>query len=289
MSFNFGSVATFKGEALGDAPAFDQGELVACRAEELVVVRDDADADARIAHARDLGVYSTHVAIVQTARGLVENHGAGAREQTGRDGEPLALPARKGERMPVGQALKGKRGLHLRDSLLVAQATFHAIRAARAGELIVDRAAEQLVSRLLHDQVHAPRAFPCAQRHAVDLDRSRPLLEKAGHAAGERRFPGPVAPDEADHTTRGEVEVEPVQDRRRAAVANAHAAHAHDGFLAGKRAGNSRISRIACGPHRHRRVDFRERGGAQPHAASRFVRQREKFPRRPVARNRAVA
>ena len=82
-----------KAEALGDAPVFDQGYLIACRAEEFIVVRDNADSDSRIAHARDLDIYSTHVAIIQATRRLVENHRAGTRNQAGSDGKPLALPA----------------------------------------------------------------------------------------------------------------------------------------------------------------------------------------------------
>ena len=79
-----------------DAPGvvvFDQGYFIACRAEEFIVVRNNADSDSRIAHARDLGIYSTHVAIIQATRRLVENHRAGTRKQTSSDGKPLALPA----------------------------------------------------------------------------------------------------------------------------------------------------------------------------------------------------
>ena len=82
-------------------------------------MRDNADSDSRIAHARDLGIYSTHVAIIQATRRLVENHRAGTRKQAGSDGKPLALPARKGERVPVGKTFESKRSLYCCNPVLI--------------------------------------------------------------------------------------------------------------------------------------------------------------------------
>ena len=140
----------------------------------------------------------------------------------------------------------------------------------------------------MHNQVHAPRPFPCAKRHVVDLDHPRLFLEKAGHAPGKRRFPSPVVPHNTDDATWKEVEIETVQDRRRTAVAGNYAAHTYDGFPARRQAGNGRIDHIGRGPHRHNGVDFGKRGGAQPQIGSRFKRQRKEIGRRPVSYNRTI-
>ena len=185
------------------------------------------------------------------------------------DGDRQTLPfaAGKRQRMPFAQFLERKRLFHARDALVAFGRASAARAPACVAELRIDRIAEQLIARLLHDEIHLACTFAGAQARASQLDRPRLLFGQAGHATKQGGFSRTVATDDADDPPRLKREIAPVQNRGSIAVSGNHAPHAHDGIFARRKHGAAMRGRQDV--RRNGRVDFGDRRGAQPQALRR--------------------
>lgn len=152
------------------------------------------------------------MARAQAARGLVEHEHPGTLGEAGGHGQALALAAGKGQGMALGAGGEAESGQHRVGGLV-----------AFPMQLGAGAVGEQLVARLLHDQMHEARAPSGGHGRPVHGHGARALAGKPRQAAQERGLAGAVAADDAEHAPGLQGEVEAVQYRRPAAEGHGQA------------------------------------------------------------------